>query len=233
MLSKRPTTLFGTLAVLGLAVASSSANPSTRIEEKARRVQLTGTIKVVPTPKPGFRGQIPAPEGKFKMDLIFPEKGGEVLYQQNTVELTMVRSYSFGGGLQCRNTLPEAAVKPRPFKVWANLVPEGVVITDESTKKESFGDQFDMIIKTRPAEAPITYTTQCENGKPGDVSDFGTSYTQLLLPFFLTQYGGTVWMNRVGTKGSLRDIGIYGALTATVEWEFLETLVPLENFRYK
>jgi hypothetical protein len=233
MRMQKRTKILRVLALLGFASVVATVDASPRVEEKARRVQLTGTIKVVATPKPGFRGQIPAPEGKFKMDLIFPEKGGEVLYQQNTVELTMVRSYSFGGGLECRNTLPEAAVKPRPFKVWANLVPEGVVITEESTKKESFGDQFDMIIKTRPAETPITYTTQCENGKPGDVSDFGTSYTQLLLPFFLTQYGGTVWMNRFGTKGSLRDIGIYGALSATVEWEFLETLVPLKNFQYK
>ena len=224
------------LIATGLVLAGRSGPAARRgdgAEDKCRRVKLTGTIKIVPLPKPGFRGTADASEGKFTMDLIFAEKGGEILYQQNTVELTALRSFSFGGARDCVNTLPENARTPRPFKIWAKLVPEGVVVTDEATKKEKFGDQFDLMLKEMPAFPPFTFTAQCTGGKPGPVSDYGMSCKQLLQPFAATQYGGTLWLNKFGATGSLGEVNLFGAMKAIVEWEVLETLVPCKNFQYK
>jgi hypothetical protein len=218
------------VSILCILVAGAVHPPK---EERCRRVQLTGTIKVTPKPKPGFRGTALGSEGKFKMDLIFAEKGGEVLYQKNTLELVQVTSYSFGGARPCKNTLHDDAKATRAFTIWAKLLPDEVVISDANDKVKSVQDQFDMLLKIMPTFAPITYTAQCEGGRPGDVSDFGMSYVQLLQVFHATQYSGNVLLNKFGDKKSLPNVDLFGAMTADVEWEVLETLVPCKNFQYK
>jgi hypothetical protein len=202
-------------------------------DARCRRVQLTGTIVVTPGPKPEFRGVVLAAEGTFKMDLIFAEKGGEVQHQQNIVELTRLKSYAYGGARDCINTLPADATSPRPFTVWANLDVDTVVAEDANQKVTSVSDQFDMVMKTPPPSPPITYSAQCEGGKPAMVSDYGTSIVQLLQIFTRTQYSGSVKLNRFGDKHQLPKVDLYGGMTSTAEWEALETLVPCVNFAYK
>jgi hypothetical protein len=197
---------------------------------RCRRVQLTGTIVVTPGPKPGFRGTVNAAEGTFKMDLIFAEKGGEVRSQQNTVTLTRLKSYAFGGARDCTNTLSAEAMTPRPFTVWANLGVDLVVAEDANQKVKSVSDQFDLLMKTPPTAPPATYQVLCEGGRPGPSSDYGTSVPQLLQIFSRTQYSGSVKLNRMGDKRQLPNVELMGGMRSTAEWEVLETLVPCANF---
>jgi hypothetical protein len=200
---------------------------------RCRRVQLTGSIVVTPGPKPDFKGVVNAAHGTFKMDLIFSEKGGEVRYQQNTVELTQIKSHSYGGARPCTNTLPAAASAPMPFTIWARLGVDEVVVEDANQKVKSVADQFDMIMKTQPPSRQVTYSVVCEGGRPGTASDYGTSIAQLLQIFTRTQYSGSVTLNRMGDKRQLPNVSLLGGMTANAEWETLETLVPCANFQYK
>ncbi len=200
---------------------------------RCRRVQLTGTIVVTPAPKPGFRGTVNAAEGAFKMDLIFPEQGGEVRYQQNTVTLTRLRSYAFGGARDCTNTLSAEAMTPRPFTVWASLGVDLVVAEDANQKVTSVSDQFDMLMKTQPTAPPVTYQVRCEGGRPGSSSDYGTSIPQLLQIFSRSQYSGSVKLNRMGDTRQLPDVELMGGMRSSAKWEVLETLVPCANFQYQ
>lgn len=223
----------GLVAAALLCTGTAAQEIQSAKDARCRRLQLTGTIVVTPGPKPGFRGVVLAAEGAFKMDLIFAEKGGEVRHQQNTVELTRLKSYAYGGARDCINTLPADARSPRPFTVWATIGVDAVVAEDANQKVTSVSDQFDMIMKTPPPSPPITYSAQCEGGKPATVSDYGTSIAQLLQIFTRTQYSGSVKLNRTGDKHQLPSVGLYGGMTATAEWDSLETLVPCVNFEYK
>lgn len=228
----------GHLCAVAALVASvfqipTAGAPPAQTDQQCRRVQLTGTIAIVPKPTPGFRGVVITSEGKFKMDLIFPDKGGEVLYQQNTVELTRIASYSYGGAHLCKNTLHGDASAPRSFSIWARLVPDSVVFENASEKVTSIQDSFDLLLKTMPTFPAFTYTAQCEGGRPGEVSDYGTAHAQLLRVFNVTQYSGNIKLNRFGDRKSLPDVDIFGALKGRAEWEVLETLVPCQNFQYR
>jgi hypothetical protein len=198
-----------------------------------RRVKLSGSVTVTPKPRPGFRGTIIAAEGKFTMDLIFPEQGGGVRHQQSTVALTRIRSYSYGGAHQCRITLPASAQTPRPFTVWANLEVDAVVAEDGAGKVKSVADQFDMLVRTLPAFEPATYKVICDGGRPGQASDYGMSHAQLVQVFSRTQYSGSVKLNRMGDTRQLPDVDLFGSMTGNAEWEVLETLVPCANFQYQ
>lgn len=198
---------------------------------QCRRLQVTGTITTAPTPKPGFRGVIPAAEGKFTMDLLFPERGGEVIRQQNTIELTRVTSYSFGGAQPCKNTLSSAARAPQAFSVWASLDPGSVIVKKGADEETSAQDAYYLTIKTIPSFPPITYTAQCGAGRPGEVSDYGTSFTQLLRVFTGRTHSGNILLNRASGKYDLPDVDIFGALKGHAEWEMLETLVPCSSFQ--
>jgi hypothetical protein len=200
---------------------------------RCRRVQLTGTIIVTPAPKPGYRGTVNAAEGRFKMDLIFPEKGGEVRYQQNTVELTRLRTYAYGGARSCTNTLLADATSPRPFTMWASLGVDEAVVEDANQRVKSVSDQFDMLMKAQPLATPASYTVLCEGGRPGTASDYGTSIPQLLQIFSRSQYSSSVTLNRTGDKRQWPDVELLGGMRASAEWEVLETLVPCANFQYQ
>jgi len=198
-----------------------------------RRVKLQGTVTVTPKPRAGFRGTVQAAEGSFVMDLIFPEQGGEVRYQQNTVTLTRIKSYSYGGARECRITLPASAQTPRPFTTWANLGVDLVVSEDGAGKVKSVSDQFDMLVKTLPGFPAVNYEVLCDGGRPGQASDAGMSHAQLVQVFSRTQYSGSVKLNRMGDTRGLPDIDLFGSMTGNAEWEVLETLVPCANFQYK
>lgn len=220
--------------VIAWILPAGAAGPAAgHAETRCRRVKLDGTITVTPKPRAGFKGVILASAGTFTMDLIFPEQGGDVLYQQNTVSLTRLNSYSYGGARQCRNTLPASATAPRPFKVWAHVNVDAVVTEDGSGKVKSVTDQFDMLLKTLPSFPPISYTAVCDGGQPATASDYGTSVPQLLQIFNRTQYSGSLALNRIGDKRHLPNVDLFGSMTATAEWETLETLVPCVNFQYK
>jgi len=224
------------LAVVLAVVLAQVAPPSVEASQagpRCRRVKLDGTIVVTPNPRPGFRGVVLASEGRFAIDLIFAEKGGDVLYQQNTVTLTRLKSHSYGGALECRNTLPAEAVAPRPFKVWARLGVGEVVAEDANQKVKSVSDQFDFMVKTLPAFPAFSYSTTCTGGQPGTTSDHGIAIVQLLHVFNRTQYSGSVALNRMGDTRRLPAVDVFGSMTASAEWEPLETLVPCGNFQYK
>jgi hypothetical protein len=202
-------------------------------DARCRRVKLDGTITVTPKPRADFKGVILASEGTFTMDLIFPEKGGDVLYQQNTVSLTRLKSYAYGGARQCRNTLPASATTPRPFTVWAQVAVGAIVAEDANNKVRSVSDQFDLMVKTLPTSPAISYTAICDGGQPGTASDYGTSIAQLVQVFSRTQYSGSLTLNRIGDRRQLPNVDLFGSLTGAAEWETLETLVPCGNFQYK
>lgn len=225
----------GLSVVLAAALASvtvSSREP-TQPGARCRRVKLNGTIVVTPKPRPGFKGVIVASEGSFVMDLIFPEQGGEVRYQQNTATLTRLKSYSYGGAHECRNTLPPEATAPKPFKVWARLGVDEVVAEDAHQKVKSVSDQFDVLIKSLPAFPAFSYSTTCTGGQPGTTSDHGVAMAQLLQIFTRSQYSGSVALNRAGDTRRMPNVDLFGSMTASAEWEPLETLVPCGNFQYQ
>lgn len=221
-------------AAIAWIIPAGAAGPSTvGADSRCRRVKLDGTITVTPKPRTDFKGVILASEGTFTMDLIFPEKGGDVLYQQNTVSLARLNSYSYGGARQCRNTLPASATAPRPFTVWAHVDVDAIVAEDANQKVTSVTDQFDMMIKTLPSFPAISYSAVCDGGRPGPASDYGTSIPQLLQIFSRSQYSGSLKLNRIGDKRQMPNVDLFGSMSAHAEWEALETLVPCENFQYK
>ena len=167
------------------------------------------------------------------MDLIFGERGGEVRYQQNTIELTALKSYAYGGARECTNTLAPGASAPHRFPMWASLGVDGVVVEDGNNKVKSVSDQFDMLMKAQPPAAAVPYTTVCTGGQPGTASDYGVSIPQLLQVFAGSQYSGSVTLNRFGDTRHLPNVPLRGGLTASAEWEVLETLVPCANFQYQ
>lgn len=221
--------------VLATALASVTVTSGAPAQSAARcrRVKLDGTIVVTPKPRPGFKGVIVASEGSFVMDLIFAEKGGEVLYQKNTATLTRLKSYSYGGAHECRNTLPPEATAPQPFKVWARLGVDEVVAEDGHQKVKSVSDQFDLLMKSMPTFPAFSYSTTCTGGQPGTTSDHGMALTQLLQIFSRSQYSGSVALNRTGDTRRMPAVDLFGSMTATAEWEPLETLVPCGNFQYQ
>jgi len=200
---------------------------------RCRRVQLTGTIVTKPGPRPGYKGTILASEGRFKMDLVFGERGGEVRYQQNTVELTALKTYAYGGARECTNTLAPGASAAHRFSMWASLGVDAVVVEDGNQKVKSVSDQFDMLMKAQPPAAAVSFTTVCTGGQPGTVSDYGVSIPQLLQVFSRSQYSGSITLNRFGDKRQLPNVALYGGMTASAEWEVLETLVPCVSFQYQ
>lgn len=220
------------LAIAWILPAGATGPSTVGADTRCRRVKLDGTITVTPKPRAGFKGVILASEGTFTMDLIFPEKGGDVLYQQNTVSLARLNSYSYGGAGRCRNTLPASATAPRPFTVWAQVDVDAAVTEDGSGKVTSVSDQFDMMIKTMPSFPAITYSAVCDGGRPGPVSDYGTAVPQLLQLFNRSQYSGSLKLNRIGDKRQMPNVDLFGSMSATAEWETLETLVPCANFQY-
>ncbi len=200
-------------------------------EEQCRRVQLTGTVKTIPVPKPGFRGTSNGPEGKFRIELLFAENGGEPISQKNFVELDKIKSYSFGGAKECSVTLPESSHTPRTFAVSATLTPDNVVSQYGSDPREYVSDQLDLKVNQLPPTLPVKFTIQCEGGRPGELSDFGVTYNQLLMPFLTRSYIIDIKLNKIGDKSSPYTIDIPGGFQATVEWDQLETMVPCRNFQ--
>lgn len=165
---------------------------------------------------------------------MLPIVGDDKSWMEGPSSQISCRRFSFGCHLvECLLTLHDNAKSPRAFTIWAKLVPNAVAISDANDKVKSIQDQFDMLLKTLPSFAPVTYTAQCDGGRPGDVSDYGTSHVQLLQVFHATRYSGNVLLNKFGDKKSLPHIDLFGAMTANVEWEVLETLVPCKNFQYK
>lgn len=200
-------------------------------EEHCRRVQLIGTVKYAPIPKTGFRGTANGPEGKFKIELLFPENGGEPISQKNFIELVDIKSYSFGGAKSCTVTLPQRAREPRAFTIWAELTPDQVVATYGSDPHEHVSDQLDFRIRQLPPLAPIAFSTHCEGGRPAESSDHGVSYNQLLLPFATRRFVHSITLNKIGVKSSPLVLEMPGANQATVEWEEMETLMPCAGFQ--
>lgn len=198
-------------------------------EEHCRRVQLNGTVQFVPAPGPGFRGTVNAPEGEFKIELLFRENGGEPISQKNFIELTDIKSHSFGGAKECTVSLPEAARKPRSFTVSAELMPYNVVSKYGSDPKEHVSDQLDFSVKPLPPMSPISYSSQCEGGKAAQLSDFGASYNQLLLPLATRRYVLSIELNKAGKNAGPDQLDVLNG-RAKFTWEDLQTMVPCSSF---
>jgi len=219
-----------TIMVSPLALQTSALVNRVPAEARCRRVKLDGAIRITPKPKPAFKGVVNTSEGTFTMDLIFPERGGEILHQQNSVSLTRLVSHSYGGARQCRNTLPADALVARPFNVWAKLQVDGVVVEDANQKVKAVLDQFDMMVKKLPTFPAISYTVSCDGGQPGAASDHATAVVQLLQVFARTQYSGSLKLNRIGDRRQMPVVDIFGTMVGSAEWEALETLVPCASF---
>ena len=127
--------------------------------------------------------------------------------------MTRLKSHSYGGALECRNTLPAEAVAPQPFTVWARLGVGEVVAEDANQKVKSVSDQFDFMVKTLPTFPAISYSTTCTGGQPGTTSDYGTPIVQLLHVFNRTQYSGSVALNRMGDTRRLPAVDVFGSMT--------------------
>lgn len=200
-------------------------------EEQCRRVLLSGTIKCVPLPKAGFRGTANGPEGKFKIELLFAEHGGEIIKQENFVELVKIKNYAFAGAKACSINLPEKSKAPRPFDVWAELTPDSVVNKYGSDPKEYVSDQLDLTIRKLPPLSAVSFSTKCGTGPSIEMSDYGASYNQLLLPFSTRKILFDITLNKIDGKKSSLSLDIPGASQANLEWEQQQTLVPCNSFK--
>jgi hypothetical protein len=193
--------------------------------DRCLRVQLDGTIKLRPKNPAATQGQ-PGnammscrTNAKFHIELIFPEKGGPARSQKNWVAISGFDCPSDGPGARCRQEAHADAFYPRPFSLQATAIPEG-----------AFAYALELWMPQLPPMSPITITIQCE-GAPGQVSDYGSNYRQLMLPWHLSKHLLSAALNKAQHKHPPKmDLGPF--LWAEVEWDQLATLVPCKNFQY-
>lgn len=193
--------------------------------ERCLRVQLDGTIKLRPQNPAATQGQ-PGnamtscrTNAKFHLELIFPEKGGPALSQKNWVVISGFDCPPDQPGSRCRQEAHADAFYPRPFTLQATATPEG-----------PFNYTVEFLLTQLPPASPLTITIQCE-GAPADVSDYGSNYRQLMLPWHLNKMMLNAALNQSRHKHPpVMDLPPF--LLADLEWDELVTLVPCANFKY-
>ena len=189
--------------------------------ERCLRVQLDGTIKLRPKNPAATAGQAGnamtscRTNGKFHIELIFPEKGGPVRSQNNWVAISGFDCPPGG----CLQQPHPGFADPRSFTLKATAEPSG-----------PFSYTVSFHLAQLPPPSPITITIQCQ-GAPADVSDHGANYRQLMLPWHLTKMVLGSKLNQAQTKHH-PEMDLPPFLKALVEWEELATLVPCSNFQY-
>lgn len=206
--------------VLCLALAAAAM-----AGDRCLRVQLDGTIKLRPKNPAATQGQ-PGnamtscrTNAKFHIELIFPEKGGQVVSQKNWVAISGFFCPPDAPGSRCRQTAHADAYYPRPFTLQATATPDG-----------PFNYAVEFLLTQLPPISPLTITIQCQ-GAPADVSDYGSNYRQLMLPWHLNKMVLNSALNKSRHKHPpVMDLPPF--LLADVEWTELVTLVPCENFKY-
>ena len=189
------------------------------------RVQLDGTIKLRPKDPAATHGQ-PGnamtscrTNAKFHIELIFPEKGGDALSQNNKVAISDFFCPPDAPGSRCRQEAHPDAFLPRTFTLQASAQPEG-----------PFNYVVDFWLAQLPPLSPFNITIQCQ-GAPGTVSDYGSNYRQLMLPWHLNKMMLNSALNKSQHKHHpIMDLPPF--LIADVEWDQLTTLVPCKNFQY-
>lgn len=212
------------LVLMALALCLALAAPALA-ESRCLRVQLDGTIKLRPKNPAATQGQ-PGnamtscrTNGKFHIELIFPEKGGQALSQKNWVVISSFYCPPDQPGSRCRQEAHADAFYPRPFTLRAKATPDG-----------AFNYTVEFLLVQLPPASPITITIQCE-GAPADVSDHGSNYRQLMLPWHLNKMVLNAALNKSRHKHPpVMDLPPF--LLAEVEWDELVTLVPCDNFKY-
>ncbi len=186
------------------------------------RLQLEGTIDLEIKNPQDTRGQAGnatkgcTTQGKFRIELIFPEKGGQASSQKNWV--------AFDGfdctGAECRHQVASDAFKPRPFTLTAGMKPAG-----------AFNYDVDFLLTRIPPPSPIKINIACPQGTPAEVSDYGANYRQLMLPFQVNKMSLNCRLNQSLSKHPPAiDMGRF--LNADLQWQELTTLVPCKNFQY-
>lgn len=121
-------------------------------------------------------------KGKYEINLWFAEKGGEPVKQDNKVWLTDLESPHYGTAYPCKILSTDSTAKDlHSFQVKAVLTPEGYKPLDTGGKVIGVLDSLDFSVRELP-DFPFNYTSQCQ-GAPATLSDFGSSYRQLLLAF--------------------------------------------------
>ena len=216
---KKPALVLMALALCLFLTAPAGAG------DRCLRVQLDGTIKLRPKNPAATQGQ-PGnamtscrTNAKFHIELIFPEKGGQALSQKNWVVISGFYCPPDQPGSRCRQEAHADAFYPRPFTLQAKATPEG-----------AFNYVVEFRLAQLPPASPITITIQCQ-GAPADVSDYGSNYRQLMLPWHLNKMMLSAALNKSRHKHHpLMDLPPF--LLADVEWDELVTLVPCENFKY-
>ncbi|MBU4384397.1 MAG: hypothetical protein KKH66_18300 [Proteobacteria bacterium] len=212
------------LILTALALCLAVAAPALA-ESRCLRVQLDGTIKLRPKNPAATHGQ-PGnamtscqTNGKFHIELIFPEKGGPATSQKNWVVISGFHCPPDAPGARCKQEAHADTFYPRPFKLEAAATPEG-----------AFNYVLEFRLAQLPPASPITITIQCE-GAPADVSDYGSNYRQLMLPWHLNKMVLNAALNKSRHKHPpVMELPPF--LLADVEWDELVTLVPCENFKY-
>lgn len=212
------------LILLALALCLAVAAPALA-ESRCLRVQLDGTIKLRPKNPAATQGQ-PGnamtscqTNAKFHIELIFPEKGGPAVSQKNWVQISGFFCPPDQPGSRCRQEAHADAFYPRPFVLRATATPDG-----------AFNYTVEFLQTQLPPASPITITIQCE-GAPADVSDYGSNYRQLMLPWHLNKMVLNAALNKSRHKHPpVMELPPF--LLADVEWDELVTLVPCENFKY-
>ncbi|MCB2228907.1 MAG: hypothetical protein KQH53_19690 [Desulfarculaceae bacterium] len=213
-------------AIIALALCLMLAAPALALaEERCLRVQLDGTIKLRPKNPAATHSQAGNAmtscytDAKFHIELIFPEKGGPNRSQKNWVAISGFQCPPGSPGAGCKQQAHPGAFDPRPFDLAAAAEPEGA---------------FNYVVEFRMADlpplSPFNITIQC-SGAPRDISDYGSNYRQLMLPWHLNKMMLNTKLNQARHKHHpLMDLPPF--LTADVEWDELATLVPCQNFQY-
>lgn len=212
------------LIMLALTLCLAVSAPALA-ESRCLRVQLDGTIKLRPKNPAATQGQ-PGnamtscrTNAKFHIELIFPEKGGPAVSQKNWVQISGFDCPPDQPGSRCRQEAHADAFYPRPFMLQATATPDG-----------AFNYAVEFLLAQLPPISPLTITIQCE-GAPADVSDYGSNYRQLMLPWHLNKMVLNAALNKSRHKHPpVMDLPPF--LLADVEWDELVTLVPCENFKY-
>lgn len=210
--------------LIALALCLLLAAPALA-EERCLRVRLDGAIKLRPKNPAATQGQAGNAmtscytDAKFHIELIFPEKGGPNLSQKNWVAITGFECPPGSPGAGCKQQAHPGAFDPRPFDLAAAANPEG-----------PFNYTVEFRMADLPPLSPFNITIQC-SGSPRDMSDYGSNYRQLMLPWHLNKVMLNTKLNQTQSKHPPR-MELPPFLTADVRWEELATLVPCSNFQY-
>ncbi len=216
-----------------LFLTLSLATPPVLAEDYCRRARISGTVTLTPInyedqigPRRGIL--ICKGTGEYSIEMIFAADGGKPLKQQNTMKITGFQCLPFGTARPCKTTPYPDAYIPVPFTLKAELRPESATFHGDKKWQDKHWDQVDFRITQLPPLRPIMVTYEC-GGAPGDRSDYGATYSQLLQAFHQTRWSLMAPLNKPHSS-TASHATIHDKFQVEIVFNTFITYVPCKNF---